>query len=420
MNQLIQYIIQFFDALYTLGLEMAPYLLLGFLFAGILKVYFPNHLIYKTMGKNNTRSVINAAILGVPLPLCSCGVIPTGISLNQNGASKGATVSFLISTPQTGVDSILVTWSLLGLPFAIIRPIVAFTTGIFGGIATNIFNKKAKLNTKQSDIHDEFKGIGFGKKIIIALRYGFVDFMQDIVKWLVIGLLIAAAIEVILPADFFEKAIGNQWLEMLLVLVAAVPLYVCATGSVPIAAILLMKGLSPGAALIFLMAGPATNAATITVIYKSLGKKTAIIYLSSIILGAYLFGILINNFLPSSWFTIMHNHAHNHQHNTHGIFEIISLLLLSSLILYSFYIKYFKSKTIQKTMNDIEIQVEGMTCNHCSANVEKGLKSISGITNAVVDLQTKKVIVSGENISLKELENKINDLGYSFVKKNNL
>ena len=142
MNTVFSFISDFWSELVTLTLEMAPYLLLGFLFAGVLYAWFPSHKIVRYMGKNNSASALNAALLGVPLPLCSCGVIPTGISFYKNGASKGSAVSFLISTPQTGVDSIMVTWSLLGLPMAIIRPIIAFITGVFGGILTNRLEKK--------------------------------------------------------------------------------------------------------------------------------------------------------------------------------------------------------------------------------------------------------------------------------------
>ena len=248
---------------------MAPYLILGFLIAGILKVLVPANIMTKYLGKSNTSSVINASLFGIPLPLCSCGVLPTGISLYKNGASKGSSVSFLISTPQTGVDSILVTWSMLGLPLAIIRPITAFFTGVAGGILTNKFDS-TRLSIK-TEVNQEKKSKGSSLREIF--RYAFIEMVDDIAKWLVIGLLIAAFITVAVPDEFFNEFNITGLTGMVLILVVSIPLYICATASVPIAAVLLLKGLSPGAILVFLMAGPATNAATITVIGKNLGKK---------------------------------------------------------------------------------------------------------------------------------------------------
>ena len=250
-----QYTLELLTAFWDLFMEMAPYLVLGFLLAGVLHVFFPKHKVHKYLGGKNLKSVINASLVGIPLPLCSCGVIPTGVSFHKNGASKGASVSFLISTPQTGVDSILATYSLMGLPFAVIRPIVALITGIIGGVATNAVDESPVTEAPQSAVN-EIKG----NKFIAMLRYAFVDFLADIAKWLVIGLAIAAVITVMVPDSFFESYLSNPYLNMLLVLAASVPMYVCATGSIPVAMALLVKGISPGAAFVFLMAGPATNA----------------------------------------------------------------------------------------------------------------------------------------------------------------
>lgn len=237
MEEVINFAKTLFIELVYLFTEMSPYLILGFALAGILHVYFPKQQVSKYLGKKNLKSVINAAILGVPLPLCSCGVIPTGISFNRNGATKGATVSFLISTPQTGVDSILATYSLLGLPFAIIRPIASFITGVLGGALTNAYDdSKEEVQTPSKEIYTQ-KG-----KLTRAFNYAFVEFLQDISKWLLVGLIIAAFISVIIPDGFIENNLGNPYINMLIVLVASIPMYVCATGSIPIAAVLMAKG----------------------------------------------------------------------------------------------------------------------------------------------------------------------------------
>ena len=207
LNWIVKYIEEFVD----LSLEMAPWLLLGFIFAGLLHVYMPKGSIQKYMGGKNLKSVIYASLLGIPLPLCSCGVIPTGIAFNKEGASKGATVSFLISTPQTGVDSILATFSLLGLPFAILRPIVAFFSGILGGAITNSVTKNDNKNQPNVTSSQKSEEIIQNGKFKTMLKYAFHDFLMDIAKWLVLGLAIAALIAVILPDDFFTSYLHNEF-----------------------------------------------------------------------------------------------------------------------------------------------------------------------------------------------------------------
>ena len=415
---IIKYIVLYFTELLNLCNEMSPYLLFGFIIAGILHVYVKQERITKYLGKKNFKSVFWAAMIGVPLPLCSCGVIPAGVSIHKNGASKGAAVSFLISTPQTGVDSIFVTYSLLGLPFAIIRPIIAFVTGLFGGILTNISDKKDIEPKGEIVLQEEDHEHGKFRRF---LQYAFVEFMQDIAKWLVIGLLLAALISVLVPNNFFTEYVNSPILSMLIMLAIAVPLYVCATGSVPIAAVLLMKGISPGAALVFLMAGPATNAATITVIGKTMGKKTLATYLGSIIGGALLFGLLIDYVLPSNLFTsgMIHNHSnHNHNEMLPYWISLSSTIILAILMINSMIQKY-KPNNIHnhelnnnKTMPTLKLNVTGMTCNHCKANVEKNLMKVADISNVIANPTNNTVEITGENLDIKQIEDIINDLGY--------
>lgn len=410
-------------ALWELTLEMSPYLILGFLIAGILYVYFPKEKVTKYLGKSNFLSVLNAALIGVPLPLCSCGVIPTGISFYKNGASKGSSVSFLISTPQTGVDSILATYSLLGLPFAIIRPVIALITGVFGGLITNGVEKIEKAKPDVDRTETAQKQLNEGNKIRKMMHYAFVEFLQDISKWLIIGLMLAAVMAVLIPDDFFTTYLGNEYISMLVVLVASIPLYVCATGSVPIAAVLLMKGLSPGAAIVFLMAGPATNAATITVIGNVLGRKTLISYLASIIGGALIFGVIVNEFLPREWFLSSIAHIHD-GHGSHLLpywLKVTSSFLLIIFLINGYIQKYIKHKkidqNIKRTVNDMTektIKVSGMTCNHCKANVENNLVAIEGIDNIEIDLESGKVQMTGEDIDLGMVKNKVESIGYTY------
>lgn len=417
MDTAWQYTVELLTAFWDLFMEMAPYLVLGFLLAGVLHVFFPKHKVHKYLGGKNLKSVINASLVGIPLPLCSCGVIPTGVSFHKNGASKGASVSFLISTPQTGVDSVLATYSLMGLPFAVIRPIVALITGIIGGVATNAVDESPVTEKPQSAVN-EIKG----NKFIAMLRYAFVDFLADIAKWLVIGLAIAAVITVMVPDSFFESYLSNPYLNMLLVLAASVPMYVCATGSIPVAMALLVKGISPGAAFVFLMAGPATNAGTLTVIAKSLGKKALAAYLTTIILGAFAAGIVINEFLPAAWFApgVIMEHVH---HLLPSWLELGSTLFLASMITFVLVRPLLKKagiiQTTPKINNKMEYQVkvDGMTCNHCKAGVENNVGKIKGINSVNADLDTHIVTLEADSLNEREIEKTINDLGYSYKGK---
>ncbi len=436
----MEFIIKYFSELVYLIKEMAPWLLLGLVFAGLLKVYFPQKHIDKYLGKPNTKSAINASLLGVPMPLCSCGVIPTGISFYKNGASKGATNSFLISTPQTGVDSIFATYSMLGWPFAILRPLVAFTTGIIGGMLTNLLIKEKpkpalvtnpmfaglKLDVKKAGKVDATCDDGScgchtppakeTHSLIKAANYAFIELLQDISKWLALGFLVAALISVILPADFFSMFKGYGFIEILVVLAASIPIYVCATGSIPIAAVLLMKGVSPGAALVFLMAGPATNVATMTVIGKTMGKKSLFIYLGSITGGAIIFGLLTNWLIPVDFIMSKMNHmAHGEAHEMLPQWlGITSAVILVVAIISGYFIERIQ-KNKKMTIESFQtISVEGMTCSHCEASVTRNLSKLEGIEEVVADKNTSQVKIKGSKINLSEIERIVTDLGYQF------
>lgn len=412
----IDYIQKFLIDFITILGEMSPYLLLGFFFAGLLYAFMPRHKIERYFNGNAYKSSALAALFGVPLPLCSCGVIPTGAALYKNGASKGGTVSFLISTPQTGVDSILATFSLLGLPFAIIRPIAALITGITGGVITSKMTPKEPIASIPEEKSDKKS---FAERIQATFHYGFVEFIQDIAKWLVVGLLLAAIISALIPDDFFELLNLPPYLQMLLILVISIPLYICATGTIPLAAVLILKGISPGAAFVLLMAGPATNAATITMIGKILGKKSLVIYLSTITLGALAFGIIIDYLLPSEWFYQVIS-SHSTQQHVHGLswLQITSAITLTALIINAFFQKHLSqknntSKTINSTfMNTATIKVDGMTCNHCKANVETNLEKLDFITSAQVNLANKSVTIEGEDIEIDKAKSTIESIGY--------
>lgn len=412
------YIIKFFEDFISILSEMSPYLLLGFFFAGLLYAFMPRQKIERYFSGKPLKSSVLAAIFGIPLPLCSCGVIPTGTALYKNGASKGGTVSFLISTPQTGVDSILATFSLLGLPFAIIRPIAALITGITGGLITSHYTKKEERAESEFK-EDERQQKNFIEKVKDVFTYGFVEFIQDISQWLIVGLVLAAAISALIPDDFFNLLALPPVLQMLMILVISIPLYICATGTIPLAAVLLLKGISPGAAFVLLMAGPATNAATITMIGKVLGKKSLFAYLGTIIAGALGFGLLIDYVLPIEWFTFITQQDISHHHGDGvQLWQIGSAIVLNLLIING-YIQKIKQQRITPqnitTMENITIRVDGMTCNHCKTNVENNLEKLDFVENATVNLGDKSVTIEGDAIDIKKSKELVNSLGYKTI-----
>ena len=212
--------------------EMSPYLLLGFFIAGLMHAFVPGRLYSQYLSGNDLRSVLYAALFGIPLPLCSCGVIPTAMSLRKEGASRGATTAFLIATPQTGVDSIFATYSLLGLPFAIVRPVAALVTSVFGGMMTNRFApleteaQKAAVDAEisKATCTIEAQQPSFLGKLSIAFRYGFVDMLRDIGKWLLMGLVVAGLITLFVPDNFFVQFAEIPFLSYFVVLLIAIPM----------------------------------------------------------------------------------------------------------------------------------------------------------------------------------------------------
>ncbi len=277
--------------------EMSPYLLFGFFVAGILSVLVSQRLVEKHLGGRGIWPLLKASLFGIPLPLCSCGVIPVSMSLHKQGASKGSTVSFLLSTPQTGMDSIFVTLSLLGPLFAIFRPLAALVTGLVGGGLVDVFVQSARDETHdprpdtRATSHEQQ---ATRNKVARGLKYSFVTLPRDIGKALMVGLIIAAVISAVVPEGYFADKLGPGVLQMVVMMFLGIPVYVCATASVPVAAALILAGLTPGAALVFLMTGPATNAASFVTIWKVLGKATAITYLATVAGCAILGGILLD------------------------------------------------------------------------------------------------------------------------------
>ena len=413
---------RFFISLLNVVCEMAPYLLLGFFIAGVLHVFVPQRFYANYLSRNNKFSVLWAALLGVPLPLCSCGVIPTAIGLRNEKASKGAIASFLIATPQTGIDSILATFSLMGLGFAIIRPAAALITGVCGGLLVNRF---AGIDNSELEIENScespLSALNFPRKVWRVLKYAYFDMLRDIGLRLLIGLVVAALIQVAVPDEFF-LSFGNQPLvQMLVILLIAVPMYICSTGSIPVAAALMMKGLSPGAALVMLMAGPAVNLASILVVHKSMGRRFTSIYLMTIVGFAILFGLLLNatGFLNSQ-LSIVNSHATCCMSTSAlpSAFKIVCATVLTLLIIFALMMKFFSKFTSNKPLDpDVTVyRVEDMHCSHCEAAVVRAVEEVSGVENAKASASANTLTIKG-TATEESIRAAVEGIGYTFKGK---
>lgn len=461
MSALVEILEKFVWQFVTLFSEMAPFLLLGFLLAGILHVWVPNHLYVPKISKTNFKSVLWSALFGIPLPICSCGVIPTSIALRKEGASKGASVSFLISTPATGVDSILATYSLLGGPFAILRPVAAFMTAMLGGLFTNVVTKNEPETgvavvgethephhehehcdcegdhcSCSQEGHDEHSKKSFVQKVRETLEYGFVNMIGDVSKWLIIGLLLGALIAAFVPDDFFLFLHEYPLLCMVVVLVLAMPMYTCATGSIPLALALVEKGITPGAALVLLMAGPATSIASMLVVGKAFGKRTLAAYLTSIALGALFFGFVIDTFFMDSFLASMlpHASAECHGHGALGVFDYICAVLFAVLIIYAKFAHKGCGGHDEHHHHEgechcnghhheheepvvVTYRVLGMSCSHCKACVEKATLRLDGVLSAEADVANKELRVQwhgDDDVDETALKNAVEEAGFEF------
>lgn len=413
----MQFIKEIAVTIFSIFNTMSFYLLLGFLFAGILHVLVPQQLFSKYLSQNNWVSVLYATLFGIPLPLCSCGVIPTAMALYREGASKGSVIAFLIATPQTGVDSIIATYSLLGLPFAIIRPIVALFTAMFAGLTTNIFTSQQNVTPVQVAEQKQETQLSFIQKLKRIFQYGYVEMMEDIGKMLLFGLIVAGLIAYFVPDNFFMMFGHNTILTMLLVLLVAVPMYVCATGSIPIAIALMLKGMSPGTALVLLMAGPAANIASMLVIGKVLGKKTFALYLTTLVIGAIASGLIIDNFLPAGWFDVSNFTMTAHQHGHFYCFKVICSVILLALFINAMLLK--KHREQAKVANDTDLvkatvfRIDGMNCNHCKVNVTNAIGKLKSVKKVTVNVSEGKAYVQG-NPTDEEIKEAVEKIGFEF------
>ncbi|MBA4357085.1 MAG: hypothetical protein C0405_05085 [Desulfovibrio sp.] len=312
----MEYLLSFLAESWHVFRQAAPFLLFGFFVAGLLKALAPADLLARHFGGRGPLSVLKAALIGVPLPLCSCGVLPAAMGLRRQGAGPGATTAFMIATPESGVDSIAITYAMIDPIMTVLRPVSALLTATVAGLAANLLPERlihaVKAETPCTTgccsggvaTTAPARKMRLSERLRDGLGHAYGEMLADVGLWLVLGVLVAGAIAAFVPPSFFLDVLGGEFTSMLAMLIVGVPMYVCASSSTPIAASLLLKGLSPGAALVFLLSGPATNATTITVMARTFGPALTGVYVGAIVLCSLAFGLLANRIYAALGFDI--------------------------------------------------------------------------------------------------------------------
>ncbi|MGB2803998.1 MAG: permease [Candidatus Zixiibacteriota bacterium] len=392
--------------IWEFALIVSPWLILGFLFSALIHAFIGERFIRQHLGGGGFASVWKATVFGIPLPICSCGVIPLAAGLRKDGASKAATMSFLVSTPTTGIDSIFVTYAFLGATFAIVRPISALVGGLLVGTLVSLLVKE---KSEIADIQPAgAQALSLKDRLVDGLKYGFGVLPEDVGKTVMVGVLLGGAIAAFLPQDFSQEYLSNPVIAYPLMLVISVPLYVCAIGSVPIAAAMMTKGLMPGAALAFLIAGTATNAVAIAFVAKKFGKKVIAIYLLSIMILAVAFGLVLDSLLGGAVATDMLFKGR----------ELPFWLQLACLILFVGLVLRGSLGTRKEEMTEARFtfHVPDMECKTCQMKVERAVKELPGVRHVEVLLGDNLVKVDGE-VDEKSIEEKLEKAGYKATKR---
>lgn len=377
-------------AAWQITLSLAPWLLAGAGLAGLLHGVLPPRFVHGHL--QGPWGVVKAVALGVPLPLCSCGVIPAGLGLKRDGASDGAAVGFLVSTPQTGVDSILVSASFLGLPFALFKVASAAVTGLVAGWLTDALEgREARRPEVAATLEPPSGGRGPRAMALHAL-----DILRSIWHWLVLGIAASAAISVFAPPGSLAGLAAWGTLGAgLAALAVSLPLYVCATASVPVAASLVAAGLPAGAALVFLMAGPASNVATVGAVYRTFGRRTLAIYLGTLVVGSLGLGMLFDWVVPGAGAAAAALHTHGASHWTAAA-AVVLLALLAFFALEALARRVGRRVRPGDTEPVHELAIQGMVCAGCVGRVERALAATAGVTSATVTLEPGRAVVRGE------------------------
>jgi hypothetical protein len=362
---------------WTLHAMMSPWLLLGLVVAGSLGVFFTRAWLVHHLGSSGFGAILKATVLGIPLPLCSCSVIPMGIGLHRKGASRAASLSFLTSTPQTGVDSIFLTAGVLGWPLVMIKVVAALLMGLVVGVLNMNGGQRESKEEVQEEKSDESKGWkGWVDDSLVELP-------GALAKPYLIGVTLSVILTLSLPDDSLAKWVGPGLAGMALALLVSLPTYVCATASVPLALMLLDQGMGVGGVLVFLLAGPASNGATMMVIAKTFGWPSFFKYFLTIVVFSFLAGSLLESWMPSGAVS-----EHLHHHEKLGLLEH-----LSGLVLFGLFLKPLMPKGKKLEEPTTELQLEGLTCMGCVQKVTKALGE-KGIALQSIDTKSCSIPTS--------------------------
>ncbi len=412
--------------IWLVAARMASWLLLGFVVAGLLSVFISPAWLERHLGGRGLGPVLKASLFGVPLPLCSCGVIPVAASLRAHGASRAATTAFLLSTPQTGVDSILVTYTMLGPLFAVFRPVIALLTGILGG---GLVQALAPQGAEAAEAALQpgaptARPQGLANKLRAALDYGLVTLPGDIARALLVGVVIAGLLGALIPADFLARYLGTGPLSIALMMAVGIPIYVCATASVPLAAGFIFLGATPGAALAFLIAGPATNAATLTTVSRVLGRRTMVIYLLTVAASAFGGGLLLDRLLPLAAAAVPALATGGHVHETVPVIDHLWAVVLVTVMTRSWWLSRRRASCCEggscsaadasvPAPEHLEITIGGMNCSHCSGSVQRTVGGLPGVAACRVDLEAGRAFVEGRDLDRAAIARAIEALGFT-------
>ncbi|WP_234041826.1 permease [Persicirhabdus sediminis] len=407
----------FLQNLWAICEALGVWFLLGLLIAGLMHLFVPAGLFQRWLGKSSFANVVKAAFIGVPMPLCSCGVVPTVLALKKKGASKSSCLSFLVSTPQTGVDSLMVSASFLSWPFAFFKLASAFVIGIFAGCLHHVLakSKPAAAGEIESAQPVERSSVSLKELYDFAIN----DLFYNLWRWMFVGLIAAALIATFVSEEFLGNSLfADPLMGSIAALFLSIPLYVCATSSVPIAAALVAKGMSPAVAIVFLIAGPATNIATIGLIYKSFGRLFTVVYLLSVSVGSVICAVLFASVIQVK----MPEHIGHH----HG--ESSSWLVLAGAVAFVGFLLLFAlrdAKTwlaglLAKGDESIELDVDGMGCQGCVSKIRAKLVEEKLASSVVGDPANNKLTITGIQLDKQKLRQALAELGYELGDDGNL
>jgi uncharacterized protein len=411
------------DGMWKVMGEMAPYLLFGFLIAGVLSVFLSPAWIERHLGGRGMMPILKSVLFGVPLPLCSCGVIAVTASIRRHGASRGAATGFLLATPQTGVDSILATWGLLGPVLGIVRPLIALITGFVGGALVSLLDPDPIAEAQESApsaCDDDCCSTAPAEPAILRmLRYSFITLPRDIGNALLFGVILAGLIGALVPVGALSVYLGGGVLAMAAMMTVGIPLYVCSTASIPIAVGFMHMGASPGAALAFLIAGPATNAATLTTVWHLMGRRTALIYLGTVAVGGMFFGlafdVLAVYLTDLGIATEMHLHEMDSTWWDHGAATLLLIVMVGGM-LKPWRERLFGVKKEEAPMvaqgETVVLRVTGLNCSHCENAVARELKDQPGVNEVTVSKASEQAVITGTQLNADTLIAAVKALDY--------